>query len=282
MGGLDLLFLLIFLMSLQPVIQRKMLQNARLNKIREIERKRGSRVITLIHRQETVGFFGLPISRFIDIEDSEAILRAIHMTDDNVPIDLIIHTPGGLVLAAGQIARALKRHKAKTTVIVPHYAMSGGTLIALAADEILMNPDAVLGPVDPQLGFANSVVPAASVLKVVESKPPDKVEDRTLILADVSRKAIKQMESFVLSLLKDKMEEERARKVAKDLTSGKWTHDYPLTVEDLTSMGIKVSLDVPKEVYELMELYRAEQGALRRPSVEFVPTYHGLQKGESG
>ena len=275
MGGLDLLFLLIFLMSLQPVIQRKMLQNARYSKIREIEKKRGSRVITLIHRQETVGFFGLPISRFIDIDDSEAILRAIHMTDDDVPIDLIIHTPGGLVLAAGQIARALKRHKAKTTVIVPHYAMSGGTLIALAADEIIMNSDAVLGPVDPQLGMGGSVVPAASVVKVLKQKPVEKVDDQTLILADVSRKAIKQMEDFVFSLLKDKMPEEKAQKVAVDLTNGKWTHDYPLTVEDMRAMGINVSTDVPKEVYELMELYRAEIGSMRRPSVEFIPTYHG-------
>jgi len=277
MGGLDLLFLLIFLMSLQPVIQRKMLQNARYSKIREIEKKRGSRVITLIHRQETVGFFGVPISRFIDIEDSEAIIRAIHMTDDNVPIDLIIHTPGGLVLAAGQIARAIKRHKAKTTVIVPHYAMSGGTLIALAADEIIMNPDAVLGPVDPQLGMGGSVVPAASVVKVLEEKPVDKIDDQTLILADVSRKALKQMEDFVLSLLKDKLPEDKAREVARDLTSGKWTHDYPLTVETVRSMGLNVNTDVPREVYELMELYRAEVGSFKRPSVEYIPTYHGLQ-----
>ncbi len=264
-------------MSLQPVIQRKMLQNARYSKIREIEKKRGSRVITLIHRQETVGFFGVPISRFIDIEDSEAIIRAIHMTDDNVPIDLIIHTPGGLVLAAGQIARAIKRHKAKTTVIVPHYAMSGGTLIALAADEIIMNPDAVLGPVDPQLGMGGSVVPAASVVKVLEEKPVDKIDDQTLILADVSRKALAQMEEFVFSLLEDKLPEDRAREVARDLTSGKWTHDYPLTVETVRSMGLNVNTDVPREVYELMELYRAEVGSFRRPSVEYIPTYHGLQ-----
>ncbi len=273
MMGVDILFLLIFLASLQPVIQRKILQNARISKIRDMERKRGSRVITLIHRQETIGFFGVPLSRYIDIEDSEAIIRAIHMTDDNVPIDLILHTPGGLVLAAGQIARAIKRHKAKTTVIVPHYAMSGGTLIALAADEIIMHPDAVLGPVDPQLGFGGSVVPAASVIKVLENKPLDKIDDQTLILADVSKKAIRQMEDFVYELLKDKMDSERARNIAKELTNGKWTHDYPLTVETLLSLGIRVNTDVPKEVYELMDLYKAEIGGLRRPSVEYIPTY---------
>src|SRR5439155_9771144 len=55
----------------------------------------------------------------------------------------------------------------KVTVFVPHYAMSGGTLIALAADEVVMSPHAVLGPVDPQRGQ----YPAASLLRVVARKP---------------------------------------------------------------------------------------------------------------
>lgn len=77
---------------------------------------------------------------------------------------MILHTPGGLVLATEQIARALIRHSAKVTVFVPHYAMSGGTMLALAADEIIMDENAVLGPVDPQLGN----MAAASILQVVE------------------------------------------------------------------------------------------------------------------
>ena len=81
----------------------------------------------------------MPIYRYIDIEDSEAIIRAIRTTPLNVPIMMILHTPGGLVLAASQIARALKAHPAKKVVVVPHYAMSGGTLIALAADEIIIS-----------------------------------------------------------------------------------------------------------------------------------------------
>src|SRR5207244_4254560 len=58
------------------------------------------RVITLIHRQEAFSFFGLQFARFIDVDDSEQILRAIELTDRSVPIDLIVHTPGGLVFAA--------------------------------------------------------------------------------------------------------------------------------------------------------------------------------------
>ena len=108
------------------------------------------------------------------------------MTDREVPIDLILHTPGGLVLAALQIAQAIKKHKGKVTAFVPHYAMSGGTLISLAADEIVMSEHAVLGPVDPQLGK----FPAASILKVLGKKPLKDIEDETLIMADQAEKAI--------------------------------------------------------------------------------------------
>ncbi|MCS7274169.1 MAG: ATP-dependent Clp protease proteolytic subunit, partial [Candidatus Bipolaricaulota bacterium] len=136
-------FVLIFVSMVQPALQRRMLEWDRQRWIERIERQRGSRVITLVHRQESMGLLGFPIMRYIDVNDSEEVLRAIELTDPQVPIDLVLHTPGGLVLASLQIARALRRHPGGTRVIVPHYAMSGGTLIALAADEIIMSPHAV-------------------------------------------------------------------------------------------------------------------------------------------
>jgi ClpP class serine protease len=156
----SLLFFLLLLQAMVPFIQRRMLEFRRKAAIRALELKRKSRVITMIHRQEAVSFLGFTLARYIDIEDSEQVLRAIRMTPPDMPIDLILHTPGGLVLAAEQIACALKRHKGKVTVFVPHYAMSGGTLIALAADEIVMDPNAVLGPVDPQLCDRPGVSPS--------------------------------------------------------------------------------------------------------------------------
>src|SRR6476619_123840 len=110
------------------MLRQRMLEATRLRKISQLERARKSRVILLVHRQETMRLLGFPIARYIDINDSEDVLRAIQMTDANVPVDIILHTPGGLVLAALQIARAIRGHKAKVTVLVPHYAMSGGTL----------------------------------------------------------------------------------------------------------------------------------------------------------
>src|SRR3954465_2194996 len=169
----------------------------RARRVRALQKRRGSVVITLIHRQEQIGLLGVPLVRFIDVDDSEAVLRAIRLTDDQPPIDRTLHTPGGLVLAAEQIAHAVRSHPAKVTVLVPHYAMSGGTLIALAADEIVMDAHAVLGPVDPQLGD----MPAASILRVAAAKEPAQIDDRFLVLADVAEKAQPQVIAFVTDLL---------------------------------------------------------------------------------
>src|SRR5262245_13671665 len=185
MGTADILWLFFMISALQPVLRQKMLEASRVRALNRFERARKSRAIPLIHRQESMNLLGFPLMRYIDVNDSEEVLRAIKLTDPQRPIALIVHTPGGLVLAAGQIAHALRRHPSKVTVFVPHYAMSGATLIALAADEIIMDPNAVLGPVDPQIGES----PAASILTVLDRKQPDAIEDETLIRADVSRKA---------------------------------------------------------------------------------------------
>src|SRR5438034_7707711 len=191
------MWLLFMVTAFQPVIKQRLLEASRQQMIAKIERQRGSRVILLVHRQETMSLLGFPLMRYIDVNDAENVMRACQMTDPKVPLDLVLHTPGGLVLASLQIARAVRNHKGKVTVFVPHYAMSGGTLIALAADEIVMSPHAVLGPVDPQLGQYS----AASLLKVVAKKPIAEIEDQTLILADVAEKAINQVRDSVKDLL---------------------------------------------------------------------------------
>lgn len=265
MDFLSLFWIFLMIISLQPLLRKKMLESARIKLLEAIEKKRNSRVIALIHRQETMNFLGFPLMRYIDIHDSEEVLRAIKLTDKNIPIDIILHTPGGLVLATEQIANALKKHPAKVTVFVPHYAMSGGTLIALAADEIVMDENAVLGPLDPQIGQK----PAASILKIINQKPIDKISDETLILADLAQKAINQIKNLIISLLSDKMETNKAEEIADILSSGKWTHDYPITVEEAKNLGLNVSNEMPEEVYQLMALY--PQASQARPSVEYIP-----------
>ena len=261
----NIIWILVLLQVFIPLIQQRMQAGRRLMAIRAIETRRNSRVITMIHRQETMSLLGLPIARYIDIEDSEQVLRAVRLTPPEMKIDIILHTPGGLVLAAEQIAWALKRHKGDVTVFVPHYAMSGGTLVAMAADEIAMDDNAVLGPVDPQLGQ----FPAASVLRVLDQKNINEIDDQTLILADVARKAIAQVDSTVKRIASDRMGPEKAADLAQILTSGRWTHDYPISVEEALQLGLPITTEMPEEVYRLMSLY--PQASQRRPSVEYIP-----------
>jgi ClpP class serine protease len=266
----DLFWVFIAFASLQPAWQKRRVETRRIQSLRLFEQQRNSRVILLIHRQESINLLGIPLSRYISIEDSEEVLRAIRLTPPDVPIDLILHTPGGLVLATEQIARAIIRHKAKVTVYVPHYAMSGGTMLALAADEIVMDENAVLGPVDPQLGnFA-----AASILKVVEQKPISEIDDQTLIMADLSGKAIKQVQRFVRTLLEDnfpkqKIKTENIEHIIETLTTGQITHDCPITVEEAKELGLPITVGLPASIYKLMDLYPQPQGG--RPSVQYLP-----------
>jgi ClpP class serine protease len=260
---LSLLWLFFVLASLQPALERRRLAAVRWRWLARLSRKRDATVITLIHRQETMSLLGFPIMRYIDIEDAESVLRAIRDAPKGHPIEIILHTPGGLVLAASQIAAALADHDGRVTAVIPHYAMSGGTLIALAADEIVVDAHSVMGPVDPQLGE----YPAASI--VAAAAQPGERDDRTLILADIAYKALVQAEHVTCELLERHMPHDRARDVARLLASGRWTHDYPLHARDVEALGLPVRIGVPMQERELMLLYPQPRG--REPAVEYVP-----------
>lgn len=275
MDFINIIWIFFLISSLAPLVKQRVLDAERLRVMRRIEEKRGSRVIALIHRQESMSFLGFPIARYIDIQDSEEVLRAIKMTEPKIPIDIILHTPGGLVLAAEQIASALAKRKGKVTVFIPHYAMSGGTMIALAADQIIMDENAVLGPVDPQVGN----FPAVSILKVLEDKPSKDIDDETMILADISRKAITQVKNTIQRIACCQYSDGEAKKLAEKLASGQWTHDYPITYEEANELGFRVSDKMPEEIYKLMNLY--PQARPRRPSVEFIPVPYEKRPGIS-
>ncbi len=275
MSTTDIFWIFLIVISLQPLLRKRLLDAQRTRLIRALERRRGTRVIAMIHRQETMSFLGFPLVRYISIEDSEEVLRAIQLTAPDLGIDLILHTPGGLVLAAEQIANALIDHPAKVTVFVPHYAMSGGTLLALAANEIVIAPHAVPGPLDPQLGqHAAASILYATELKLAKDKD---IDDETLMLSDLARKARAQVGSYVEQILTHRgWEQSRAQELATILTDGRWTHDYPITVREAKSRGLNVSVDMPQEIYSFMRLF--PQMLANRPSVEYVPLPYGAPK----
>lgn len=260
----SLIWVAIIVMALQPLFMGRWFALRRAQAIAAIEKAHGTRVITMIHRQEQRRLFGFSVARHIDLEDAQTIIAAIKETPDTVPIDLVLHTPGGLVLAAMQIARAVEAHPAKVTVYVPVYAMSGGTLIALAADEIVLGEFSVLGPIDPQiLGL-----PAASIVKARDSKPVSDVMDLTLVLADVSEKALAQVKRGAVEILTPRLDQAAAEAIADKLAGGHWTHDYALTATEAQSLGLPVKVAMPTVVMDLMKLYPQP---IQQSGVEFLP-----------
>ena len=247
-------FFLLFIFAFLFSVATEKIKNFNFERsLSRLEEKTHQKIITMIHREVRVGLFGIPFKQYIKVKDAEHILREIRETPPDKPIGLIIHTPGGVLFSAFQIARALKEHPGKVTVYVPHYAMSGGTLIALAADEIVMDKNAVLGPVDPQMMFEGNVVPAVSVLNIRKYKKLSNLKDDTLIMYDQARKAVNQVKQMVSYLLSCKEKDKRCERVFSALVKGTVTHDYPVTFEKAKDLGLPVSDKMPKEVYSFLD-----------------------------
>ncbi|MFN0022423.1 MAG: SDH family Clp fold serine proteinase [Parvularculaceae bacterium] len=267
-GALPFVFFIVVFFLL-PALSRRSRAAELERRFAAIQKKRKSRIIAIVHRQEPMGLLGIPSLRYIDLNDAEDVLEAIRTTPASQPIEMVLHTPGGLVLPALQIARALKAHPAKTTIYVPHYAMSGGTLIAMAADEIVLNKHAVLGPIDPQIGG----IPAASLLRLRAEKSPDATDDYTIVLADVGKMAIDQLKRAARELLKGTVSDNAANNVAEQMASGRWTHDYPIEAGEAREIGLNVTNSMPADITELMGLF---PDRLSRANVKYVGANAGL------
>ncbi|WP_239450957.1 SDH family Clp fold serine proteinase [Methanosarcina horonobensis] len=256
-----LLFVFLFLYAIiYPQSQLKKIRMQRVAKIKAMEKRHGYKVLTMIHRREAISYFGLPAYQFIDEEDAEQILSWIRKYR-NYPLELILHTPGGQLHASIQIARALKNHPEKTRVLIPHYSMSGGTIIALAADEIVMDKDAVIGPIDPQVGdLIRGLFPAPSWIYAAETKK-EAAEDSTLVMSDISRKALKLTRNVAKELLLGKVQagpggEDRLNEVVERLVSGEMIHSTPLSAREAKEIGLSVNTDFPEDVHDFMRLFR--------------------------
>jgi len=258
---MSLLFVLLFLYAIiYPQSQIKQIRLRRMAKLKAMEKSHGCKVLTMIHRREAISLLGLPAYQYIDEEDAEQILRWIRKYKD-YPLELILHTPGGQLHSSIQIARALRRHPKNTKVIIPHYSMSGGTIIALAANEIVMDKDAVIGPIDPQIGdFIRGMYPAPSWIYAAETKK-EKSDDITLVMSDISRKALKFTGNVAKELLEGKIQpgpagESRLDEVVEKLVSGEMIHSTPLSAGEAKEIGLAVSTDFPEDVHEFMKLFK--------------------------
>ena len=104
----------------------------------------------------------------INMEDINGFMAGVHDHDFKKGLLLILHTPGGMAEAAQTIVDYLRSKYSAIDVVIPTYAMSAGTMIALGCDRIVMGKQSQLGPTDPQLIVDNRPFSAHSIVEQFE------------------------------------------------------------------------------------------------------------------
>lgn len=190
--------------------------------------------------------------------DMNGFMAVVHNLDHNRGLDLIIHTPGGGVEATRSIVEYLyKMFGRDIRVIVPHMAMSAGTMIACAANEILMGKHSCLGPTDPHVQGIPTMGVLAEVEKAVKEIKAEPVKQLIYqqifskyppaFLVDCER-SIKNSETMVKDWLKNGMfsrepdPEESASKAIAGLMDYEGTseHAHHFLSDKCKAMGLKV------------------------------------------
>lgn len=204
-----------------------------------------------------------PFHSIID-QDMQGFMTCTNGTDKK-NLDLILHTPGGDYEATKRIINYLHETYSHVRIFIPHMAMSGGTLIACAADEIYMGPYSSLGPTDPQVFLNNNYVPVNAIIEEFEmafeevSKDPHRAllwNERLKQIPFGRMKAAQNMDVNSLNYLKklltkrncNNLDNEKIDSLAKFLNSGKThsSHGRGISLQDAITQGLNVK-DLRKE-----------------------------------
>lgn len=195
----------------------------------------------------------------INDNDKSGFMTCIYKLDKTKGLDLILHTPGGDISASESIVVYLKSIFGNNIrVIVPQMAMSAGTMISCAANEIIMGKHSNLGPIDPQYGMyrAHGIIEEFNTIKEEHVKNPISTQVWSPILNKYNptligecQKAIDWSNGLVKQWLSDNMfatdsdKEEKAQKVVDTLGSHALTlsHSRHIHFDDLKALGLKVT-----------------------------------------
>lgn len=242
-------FVLIYLAG---VIRPHLGQLACQVKLRQIKNIQGRHVLFVKHTQ--TDFFSQSMIDTTTMYALEKALKKFH----GEPFDLILHTPGGLVFAAQQISRIIRQYPGTVRAYIPVYAMSGGTLLSLACDEIHMSETACLGPVDPQLGSLFSMGSANSYAEVVRRKGR-RASDNSIQMAYLGKQYTKTIQTMLADILRPKiLDDERLQAAVMFLTSGAVEHGYPISRQELDGLGIATGPIDPRARDLMVRIITAE------------------------
>jgi len=214
--------------------------------LKKISKMTGNNILMIKHTEQ--GLFSLSMIDETALRKISYILNKF----EGKPFDLILHTPGGDVFATLAISRLLHQYPGKIRAIIPLYAMSGGSLLALTCDELLMTRNASIGPIDPQIGSWFKFGSAKAWDKIVKFKGR-KAEDQSISFAMMGKQYTKTLKSHILKVLGFSLSKNQKEKLADYLTKGDIEHAYALTPLDLERFGLKISIIQDKKLLKILE-----------------------------
>ena len=209
-------------------------------KVAEFASQRGSTVIKIVHHAP---------DEYVDHDTAVEVIDQLRTAGPDAKVDIVLHTPGGISSATQQILHALLNHKGPKTAYVPYRAKSAGTMIALACDEIVMGPSAVLGPIDPQYSW----LPAHYLAELPSEKSPDRISDEMLVLSKMAKQAMKEARRFACDYINDAHKQDGTCSLTDDLIGGGRNHDYPILPEEAKAFGLTVRTNMPEACYGICQ-----------------------------
>lgn len=195
----------------------------------------------------------------IAFDEAFEAVAAIRDANPRAKIVVVLHTLGGYARPAHMMSLALKNFLKKskrkkgdrTVVYVPYVAMSGGTMIALAADKVVLGTAASLGPIDTIYGgFPNDAYQA-----LLEQKGPLATQDVLVLLAHEADKYDRYAKDVAREIVNPvhKREDKDKHYLADHLSAGKMSHSQAITASDAKRLGMNVSTEVPKIIYDFVD-----------------------------
>lgn len=199
------------------------------------------------------------LDQMISENDGDDIAEVIEGVEGK-DVDLLIHTAGGLVDSVEKFVTVLKQLGLRYRVIVPSWAKSGGTLIALSSEKILLGVNSELGPIDPQIGHPDyGQVPAEFIVQ-----DPDQPK----ILKDVCQANMNRAKKLAETYLEQGMmagDKSKIPEVISKISSatGYGSHGAVIDYKEARSLGLSVDWEAPesglwRRIWLLYCLYDAD------------------------
>jgi ClpP class serine protease len=234
-------------------------------------------IVTIVHHTRVPKRQDKRRYTFLGLDEAIAVVRAIREAPPSRPIHVVLHTRGGLSAAAEMIAQAVKNHPGGATAFVPYFAMSAGTVIALAADKVIYGQAAALGPIDTQYyGW-----PVGAYADLTKRKRARYVQDELLMMGYVAKKVMEDDEQVLCKLINKNHGRGDPCSIAEYLSKGTHDHGFRVTLEKARELKINTGTDMPQAMYDLVdaELAATEQEVKAEESKNDPPAIVPLQPG---